>query len=107
MKSLEYVNKLIEEKKHDLYNLQDMKEGTPKEIFKNHYAQEYKALNQIKRDLEIIEIFKKRVICRNNVGSHGFKNSHKHFIFILYNHLEEQKEDFNIVNQWLEENEDE
>lgn len=65
-----------------------------------------KQLETIKQDLEVLKIIKNRIKCIDNKGSHGFKNSHKHFSFILYNHLEEQKEDFNIVKQWLEENEE-
>lgn len=91
MKSLEIVNEKIRKHEARIIEIQPIWEYV-------------KDLHIIKQDLEVLKIIKNRIKCIDNKGSHGFKNSHKHFSFILYNHLEEQKEDFNIVKQWMEEN---
>lgn len=121
MKSYEMVNEkiewltnniernkvLIQEQEEDMY----LFEYNPYYEHLKNYLELYEStlnfLEPIKADLEVLEIFKKRIKCKDNMGSHGFKNSHKHFSFILYNHLEEQKEDFNKVKQWWEENDNE
>lgn len=77
MKSLEIVNKLINQSKRGM-------------LIDNNEEE----LEQIKQDLEVLEILRKYLFIEKYVDSW--------FEIDLYE--KEQKEDFNKLKQWLEEN---
>ena len=75
MKSLEIVNEVLNDNDYGIIGTEE--------------------LQQIKQDLEVLEILKKYLFIEKYVDSW--------FEIDLYE--KEQKEDFNKVKQWLEENE--
>ena len=60
MKSLEIVNRNIKAIKKLLYNLKDVQEGTKEDFDKYYHEQELKEQKQIKQDLEVLEIIRKK-----------------------------------------------
>ena len=98
MKSLEIVNDLIwkTQRKYDYVDLKKDKNQIEKEL--EEINSEFSKLNQIQQDLEVLEILRKHL---EIIEYLGMKNIETYGLTTIKN-----KEDFNKLKQWLEENEE-
>lgn len=99
MKSLEIVNRNIKMYKKMLYNLKDTQVGTIEDFKKYNIECEIKEYQQIKQDLEVLEIIKKILIKIEYVN---YKDKQTH-CFVINQFV--KNEDIERLKQWLEDNE--
>lgn len=90
--------------------MQNAKEGTNEDFEKYYHEQELKEQLAIKQDLEVLEIIRKKLL-RSKYGVYKSKiNAVVEYNKITMREIKEDefdREDFNKLKQWLEENENE
>ena len=97
MKSLEIVNERIECFKDILNNTEC------NELERAIYQERLEEYQQIKQDLEVLEIFKKNIITIQSEPDSDYGGFHDDMFEIIIDRSF-KTEDFHKVKQWLEEN---
>lgn len=111
MKSLDIVNKNIKAIKKLLYNLKDVQEGTREDFDMYYHEQELKEQQQIKQDLEVLEIIYKKKIVIEHIKTKLECWENLEALLEFWNSLTSHKdsqltlEELLKLKQWLEENE--
>ena len=106
MNSLEIVNRNIKAIKKLLYNLKDVQEGTKEDFDKYYHEQELKEQEQIKQDLEVLEILRVRVFGEDEYSVSGkcivVEDNFRDLCHIFF-----KDDEMGKVKQWLEEHNEE
>lgn len=102
MKSLEIVNKHIEDMKRQLALIEEDRKNDIEWYHLDPLYREIEYMNIIKADLEVLEIIKKHL--EVYIWQNIFSEEHELEVDIILKHIDNEEERYK-VKQWLEENE--
>ena len=110
MKSLEFINKDLQDFEKALENYKKRKTINNEEVDEEYIKQMTKEIEnykQIKQDLEVLEILRKHLYIHTSYGDSDYGEYEDKSICINEIHECFCKEHFNKLKQWLEVNENE